>query len=336
DAPISEAGWVGEKYQKTRDLVQKYLDPSEKLPALPAMIPTTSIPSFKLTETAPVFDNLPTPVAGNEPLNMEAYNQGHGCTLYRTQLPSGPAAKLKVAQAHDFAWVFVDGKQAGVMDRRSHLFSVSLPAREKAAQLDILVEAMGHVNFGKEIHDRKGLMGPVELVAEKNTTKLEGNWQAFPLPLDDKQLASLKWKAAEPIKGPAFYRGTFAMENPADTFLDLSNWGKGVIWVNGHCLARIWNIGPTQTAYLPGAWMKKGGNEVIILDLLGPTAPTIAGLEKPILDKLRPELDFASDATPKTTLVLDGVKPVYKGTFAPGSDVQVVKLPQPVKGKQFC
>ena len=40
----------------------------------------------------------------------------------------------------------------------------------------------------------------------------------------------------------------FNVDTPGDTFLDLHSWGKGVVWVNGHCLGRYWNIGPTQTA----------------------------------------------------------------------------------------
>ena len=70
--------------------------------------------------------------------------------------------------------------------------------------------------------------------------------------------------------GPAFWRGEFEVAKPADTFLDVSTWGKGVLWVNGRCLGRFWNIGPTQTMYVPGPWLKPGRNEVIVLDLLGP------------------------------------------------------------------
>ncbi|MEO5714739.1 MAG: beta-galactosidase [Luteolibacter sp.] len=336
DAPISEAGWIGEKFKLTRELMSKHLEPGEKLPDPPAPLPVMSLPSFTLTQTAPIFANLPAPISDTTPRNMEAYDQGHGMTVYRTTLPAGPAGKLQVEQANDFAWVFVDGKQAGIMDRRSRRFSVQLPAREKPAQLDILVEAVGHVNFGLEIHDRKGIRGPVRL----GETTLEGAWQVYTLSLDAPMIAGLKWKPAteKSTKGPSFWRGSFTVSNPADTFLDLSNWGKGVLWVNGHCLARYWNIGPTQTAYLPGAWLKKGANEIIILDLLEPTSPQVSGLEKPILDKLRPELDFAKNSGPASTtkLSLTGVKPVYKGEFKPGGEPQEVKFPQPASGSQFC
>ena len=338
DAPISEAGWIGEKFKLTRDLMKKHLDPGEKLPEPPAALPMMTLPAFTLTQAAPIFGNLPAPISDSEPRNMEAYDQGHGMMVYRTTLPAGPAGKLQVDQANDFAWVFVDGKQAGIMDRRSRRFSVSIPAREKPAQLDILMEAMGHVNFGIEIHDRKGIRGPVRFASGADETKIEGNWQIYPLPLDALMLSGLKWISAaeKTTKGPSFWRGEFKVTKPADTFLDLSTWGKGVVWVNGHCLARYWNIGPTQTAYLPGAWLKAGANEVVVLDLLGPTAPKIAGLEKPILNELHPELDFSNGSRPKTTVSLDRIKPVLKGAFTSGAEMQETKFSQPASGKQFC
>ena len=141
------------------------------------------------------------------------------------------------------------------------------------------------------MEDRKGLRAPVQLVCGDTNVTFSEAWQVYPLRMDKPMLRSLKWRK-EAANGPAFWRGTFELDKAADTFLDLHSWGKGVIWVNGHCLGRYWNIGPTQTAYLPGPWLHKGRNEVVILDLLGPTKPVIAGLEKPVLDRLRPDLDF--------------------------------------------
>lgn len=333
DAPISEAGWIGDKFWKTRQLMSEFLLEGEKLTDPPSPLPVMSLPPFELRKVAPLFANLPQPVIDETPRHMELYDQGHGAIVYRKEIPAGPAATLKVQQAHDFAWIFLDGKPAGHFDRRSRRYSVNLPARDKPARLDLLVHTMGHVNFGKEIHDRKGIMGEVKL----GESVLKGNWQVFPLPLDRDQLDGLKWQpAAGSPQGPAFWQGTFEVTQPADTFLDLRSWGKGVLWVNGRCLSRFWNIGPTQTAFLPGAWLKPGTNTIVALDLLGPSSPTLAGLEKPILNELRPELDFASNSVPKSTLKLDGLTPALAASFPPGGDVQVVKLPAPVSGRQFC
>ncbi len=367
DAPISEAGWATPKFFQTRELFAKYLLPGEKLPEPPAQNPMISFAPVTATEVAPIFDNLPAAIADETPRSMEKYDQGYGCILYRTKIPAGAATTLEAAAIRDFGFVFVDGRRIGVLDRRTGSAKLSLPARAKAAQLDILVEPMGRVNFGSGMFDPKGLIAPVKLGGEV----LKG-WQIFNLPLDDKMLGGLKFRAtgasvtvpaskkdqqAGTVPGaPSFWRATFTLEKTGDTFLDLRNWGKGVLWANGHCLGRFWNIGPSQTAYLPGCWLKPGKNEIVIWDLIGPeetneriervtngrrdnfnkTNATIAGLEKPIFDELHPEKDFRLSRRPAVKLNLDSVKPAHTGEFAPGGDTQDIKFSAPASGNFFC
>ena len=137
-----------------------------------------------LNEAAPVFDNLPAAVKDETPRNMEAYDQGYGCILYRTKIPAGAATTLEAAAIHDFGYVFLDGKRVGILDRRSASAKILLPERDAEAQLDILVEPMGRINFGPEMADRKGLIAPVKLGG-----KVLNGWEIFRLPLDDKMLA---------------------------------------------------------------------------------------------------------------------------------------------------
>ncbi len=286
DAPISEAGWTTDKYLQTRALFAKYLLPGETIPEPPAKNPVISIDPVELTECAPLFANLPKGIAEKQPRTMEQYDQAHGCILYRTTVPAGDAGELAAKAVHDFGFVFLDGKQIGVMDRRTNLFTIELPERKKPATLDILVEAAGRVNFGQEIHDRKGIHAPVTL-----NSNVLSDWKVFNLPLDQKMMGRLRFRKTI-VSGPAFWRATVNIEKPGDTFLDLRSWGKGVVWVNGHCLGRFWNIGPTQTAYVPGPWLKVGKNEFVVFDLLAPEKPVIAGLPQPILDELHHEKDF--------------------------------------------
>jgi beta-galactosidase len=119
DAPIGEAGWATPKFFQTRELFAKYLRHGETLPNPPATNPVISFPPVELKEVAPVFDNLPAAVADETPRNMEPYDQGYGCTLYRTTIPAGAAASLEAAAIHDFGYVFLDGKRVGILDRRS-------------------------------------------------------------------------------------------------------------------------------------------------------------------------------------------------------------------------
>jgi beta-galactosidase len=335
DAPISEAGWATPKFFQTRELFAKYLLPGEKLPEPPAPNPVISFAPVELKAVAPVFENLPAAVKDETPRNMEAYDQGYGCILYRTKIPAGAATTLEAAAIHDFGYVFLEGKRVGILDRRSAKAQISLPARDQESQLDILVEPQGRINFGPEMADRKGLIAPVKLGGE-----VLKDWEIFNLPLDDKMLAGLQFQTGNRqsamSNSPAFWRGTFKLEKAGDTFLDLRSWGKGDLWVNGHCLGRYWNIGPTQTAYAPGCWLHAGENEIIILDTIGSENHIIAGLEKPILDQLRPKLDFLKTHRPVVKLNLDSATPVHTGTFAPGADTQEIKFAAPATGKFFC
>jgi beta-galactosidase len=299
DAPISEAGWPTEKFNAIRELFARHLLPGETLPPVPARNPVVAVEPFALAEVAPIFENLPAPRHEARPRAIELFDHSRGCTVYRTTLPAGPAGTVTAKAANDFAWVFVDGRLAGVMDRRSRRFQVPVPARAKPARLEILVESVGRVNFGSEILDPKGLLAPVEFAPAgeaPGSVELTG-WDVYPLPLDPAELSALQWRSsgAGPDISPAaaFWRGAFELARPADTFLDVRTWGKGVVWVNGHCLGRFWSIGPTQTMYCPGPWLRPGRNEVIVLDLVGPSSPRLAGLETPILDELHPEMDFS-------------------------------------------
>jgi len=332
DAPISEAGWPTAKFFQTRELFAKYLLPGETLPPVPFTNPVITFAPVTLTEAAPVFDNLPTAVKDKTPGSMEAYSQGYGCILYRTTVPAGEAATLQAAAIHDFGYIFLDGKRVGILDRRNASAKIVLPERKVRAQLDILVEPMGRINFAPEMADRKGLIAPVKL----DGNILEG-WEIYRLPLDARMLANLKFTNAAPAAHmPAFWRGAFMLKKAGDTFLDLRGWGKGDLWVNGHCLGRYWNIGPTQTAYAPGCWLHAGENEIIIFDTIGSEDHTVAGREKPVLDELHPEKDFAQSLRQVVKLNLESATSVHAGTFAPGADTQEIKFAAPATGKFFC
>ena len=144
--------------------------------------------------------------------------------------------------------------------------------------LDILVEGMGHINFAQEIIDRKGI---TDRVALAGMTLM--NWQVFPIPLDDAWVAGLARQDGRPIATASaarpgqFFRGRFTLDAPADTFIDMTGYKKGVVWVNGHNLGRYWDIGPQTRLYCPAPWLKAGQNEVIVFDLHKTDAAPLRG-----------------------------------------------------------
>ncbi len=336
-APINEAGHTTAKFFETRNLISKYLMPGEdSLPQPPAAEPMIRFPEVKLTEFAPLFDNLPKAVLCDSAKNMEFFDQARGSILYKTKIPAGPSATFTVGAANDFAWIYLNGKEIGIMDRRKRNYSILIPARDKESTLEIFVHAMGRVNFGKEVHDRKGLNEPIKL--EENGKNIElTHWQVYNLDYNDQWLASLKYKESKtPNTKPGIWKGKFALEEIGDTYLNMSSWGKGVVWVNGHCIGRYWNIGPTQTMYLPAPWLKKGENDIQILDIVGPENMTISGQKEPVLNELHPEKDFSGVKRPKVKLNIKDKKATIKSSFKEGGASQKVKFSKIGKGRYFC
>jgi beta-galactosidase len=66
----------------------------------------------------------------------------------------------------------------------------------------------------------------------------------------------------------------------------MRSWGKGFVIINGHNLGRYWNIGPQQTIYVPGPWLRRGNNEVLVSDVLGDTQKRLKTLDHPVLGEL--------------------------------------------------
>ena len=335
DAPISEAGWATPKYYKLREMMMQYADSAQVIPDVPAAYPVIEIPEFELKEVAPLFDNLPEPKLSEDIKPMEQFDQGWGTILYRTSLPEvKEGTTLLIDEVHDWPQVYADGKLLGRLDRRRGQNSLVLPSLQKGTRLDILVEAMGRVNFDVAIHDRKGITNKVELLTETDKKELK-NWEVYSFPVDYDFAESKKYAEGEKLDAPAYYRATFELDRVGDVFLDMQTWGKGMVWVNGKAMGRVWKIGPQQTLFMPGCWLKTGKNEIIVLDLLGPEKATVSGLKKPILDMLRAEAS-ATHRTKGQNLNLKGEKSVAVGELTAGNGWQEVKFGKTVAGHYFC
>lgn len=336
DAPIGEAGWMGEKFEAYREGIKPFLAAGETLPPAPPQNPVMEIAPFMLKESAAVFANMPPKVIRDvSPRPLEQYDISRGLVAYRITLPAGPAGVLEATKVRDLAWVHLDGRQIGTMDTRFRRYTVDLPARSKPVTLEILLYTIARVNFGVEIHDRKGLHGPVQFTPTGSAAQPLENWEIRAIDFDaDGTLPPLAWKPGR-AGGAAFWRGSFNASRQADTFLDMSSWGQGIVWINGRCLGRYWSIGPTQTMYLPGPWIRAGENEVVVLDLTGPQSARISGLKAPVFDQLHPERDLARPPS-KIKPHLDGVAPAHEGEFAAGSATQDIHFAKSAHGRQFC
>ncbi|KIO75623.1 hypothetical protein TH53_19605 [Pedobacter lusitanus] len=333
DAPIDEAGNATPKYYELRKLFSNYLQEGETLPDIPQQKKIQTVGPVSFTAFAAMDQNLPKPVSSDTVKLMEDLDQDFGCILYQTHINAGKKAVLQFKEIHDYALIYLDKKLIGTIDRRKNNYTIEIPERPKNANLEILVEATGRVNYGHAMHDRKGIHGKVNLITDGVASELK-HWKNYPIRLGDHNIPV----TYKPITGqkPAagFYKASFAANKTEDTYLNLSKWNKGLVWVNGHCLGRYWNIGPTQTMFLPGSWLKTGKNEVIIFDLYGTKNPELSSTSVPILDVVNePQLQAHKKKGQQWNPAIQ--TPDYKGTFENSAKWQEVNF-KTVNARYFC
>jgi len=305
DAPLDEAGYPTAKFYAYRDEIMRYL--GDPLPPVPSPPPVAAIAPFTLTFASPLWAGLPTPILSEHLRPMEDFHQSYGFILYRTELHHPIHGELKIDGLNDYALVFLNGELVGTLDRTKNQTRLPLDSSFDANRLDILVENSGRINSTRMMRgENKGISGQVTLLGEM----LHG-WNIYPLPMNPASIADPsgtpaevrfgnKNGIAEALSGPAFYHGTFEVRSSGkaipDTFLDLRDLGKGAVWINGHPLGRYWNIGPQATLYLPGPWLRRGTNQIVVLDIFARQhMPRLAGLTEPMLDAPTPQSSAAPD-----------------------------------------
>ena len=352
DAPINEWGLATPKFYELQKMMAKYND-GKKLPAVPkAPMQIIKVPEFKFTEYKPLSYGIGKEKESNAPQSFEDMNMGWGTMVYETQVPAIEGISTLTGEFHDFAQVYVNGKYIGKIDRVKNEKSLELPAIPQGAQLTIVVEGMGRINFGRAIKDYKGIIGNVTITSQKENCDIALTptlWLNSTI-ADDYQTAvkalSMPMNRMKQLETKAgYYRGYFNINKVGDTFINMEAFGKGQVYVNGHALGRFWQIGPQQTLYLPGCWLKKGKNEVIVLDVVGPkgeagkagstVAPTAFCQDHPELDKLNLEKSNKHN-DPGHRMDLNSDKPAVQGDFKAGNGWQTIKLDAPATGRYFA
>lgn len=280
-ACLDEAGRPTAKFDAVRKLLASSAD--SPLPELPAPMPMIQIPPFRPTEMAALLEQLPQPVRAVQPKPMEMFGQSYGVIVYRTEIAGLPPGELIIRDVHDYAQVRLNGRHIATLDRCLGQDRVRIDkVPTDRATLEIIVDTLGRVNFGPFLADRKGITQQVELAG---MTLM--NWEVFPVSLDD-FLSSLRYSGGGgTLAGPGFYRAELDLSEVGDTFLDMRAWGKGMVWINGHNLGRFWSIGPQQTLFCPGCWLRTGCNEVVVFDMDATEPQMLTSLTEPILNELQ-------------------------------------------------
>ena len=265
-APIDERGVATPDYHTFRAMLAAHT--KRVLPDVPTPPPTVRFAPVTPAPFASLWDNLPQPKRVEHPrANELLFGQDHGMVLYRRSIRGG--GELEIDGARDYAQVSVDGCYVDCVSRVRHpslhsspRITLPEPASGNGQVLDILIDSFGHVGYGHAMADRKGLVGDARLDGE-----VLRDWQVFGLPLDDDWLASLRPLRGEPTRPGVFFKATLQLEHPGDCYLDMAGWDKGYLWVNGHLLGRYWRVGPQQRLFCPAPFWKRGGNEILLLEL---------------------------------------------------------------------
>jgi beta-galactosidase len=264
-APIDERGVATPDYHVFRAMLAVHAE--RPLPRVPEPLPAIRFAPVTPKPFASLWDNLPQAKRVERPAGNELlFGQGQGMVLYRRAIRGG--GTLVLDGVRDYALVFKGGRFVDSVSRVEHPPlhpepAITLPGKAGEAEtLEILVDSFGHVGYGHAMIDRKGLVGEVLLDGEPLR-----DWQVFGLPLDDAWLAKLKPLHATPARPGVFFRAALQLARAGDCYLDMAEWNKGYLWVNGRLLGRYWHIGPQQRLFCPGVWLREGDNEVLVLDL---------------------------------------------------------------------
>lgn len=302
DAPLTEAGDLTKKYFAIQNVIKMYRKiPEGPIPPSTPKFAYGTVPLHKLETVTDALEKLSYsgPVKSMYPLTFIDLNQALGYVLYRTTLPFNCSKPTPLSSplngVHDRAYVSVDGVAMGTLERQKTL-TINITGNT-GSQVDILVENMGRINYGRGINDFKGLVSNMTLGADVLT-----GWTMYSLNIDlavtqgllGRSVSSDPPPSAKPSL-PTFYGGSFVIPDgipdlPQDTYVKLPNWTKGQIWINGFNLGRFWPArGPQVTLFVPCNILSTAApNNITVLEL--ETAPcsngpcTVEFTNTPILD----------------------------------------------------
>jgi beta-galactosidase len=273
DAPLDESGHPTEKYWAFREVIARYAEVPDEVPAARPVAPQLVAPLRPGPSLLEIVDRLGTARSVDGLPTFDELGHDRGVVVFTTTLERGGPGTLTVGEeVRDRAWVLVDGAPVGVLARDAHERAISLP--DARGELTIVVEDQGRVDYGTRIGEHKGLIGGVAL----DGVELAG-WTARPLELDRVPALAVSSAPGDIFPmGPFLAAGELDLEEPADLFLDTLHWGKGLVWVNGFLLGRYWRRGPQRTLVVPSPVTRTGRNDVVVLEFEAMAEPVIRTL----------------------------------------------------------
>lgn len=261
-ALLTEWGDYTPAYYAVRELLLKAQNlPETELPASPELQTIGKVELDESTSLMSNFDNLGERHRVPLPESMEYFGQNSGMIYYETKLEQiYDPRELRVANVHDTAYVYIDGEHKATIDRRDENKVKGYDTfKFDGCTIGVLVDAMGRVNYGEHLYDRKG----IDAIRYGNQNLM--GYDVVTLPLDNPEKIDFSLEGG---KYPLFMRGHFKAQSQNDCFVHLDGFKKGCVYINGFNIGRYWEIGPQRALYIPGVLLKDE-NEIIILELEG-------------------------------------------------------------------
>ncbi|AYW46099.1 glycoside hydrolase family 35 protein [Tetragenococcus koreensis] len=284
-APLNEEGNPTEKYYAiSRMLHHYYPEIQQKEPLVKESMTMKGIPLTAKVSLFATIDAISRPVSSVYPKTMEELGQNTGYLLYRTIISKdADKEKIRMIDGRDRAQLFVDYEWVATQNQNEIGEDIFIWQKEEGSQLDLLMENMGRVNYGPKLladTQRKGLRQGV--MADLHFVT---NWQQFCLPFETSQTIDFTGKWEEGV--PSFYQFDTEIEDPRDCFIDLSGFGKGIVFVNDVNIGRFWEVGPTLSLYIPKGYLNPGNNKIVIFETEGRYQPKINLLAVPVFKTMK-------------------------------------------------
>lgn len=285
DALLTEAGEPTEKYYLVQQAIKEVCP--DVWQAEPRTKTLKNLGSYPINKSVSFFqtkEQMITPVASTYPQTMEQLDANYGYLLYDLELKNYQREnKLKIVEVSDRVQVFVDGQLQEVATTTLGSEMMLQPVDQETMEVAVLVENQGRVNYGYKFNNpsqAKGIRGGV-----MQDIHFHQGYRHYPLTFAPEQIDKIDFTAGKNPQQPSFYAADFTLEEVADTFIDCSAYGKGVVLVNGFNLGRYWSKGPIHSLYCPKDFLKVGANQIVIFETEGVELTAVTFSETPICDE---------------------------------------------------
>lgn len=284
-APLNEQGNPTEKYYALQKMIHdNYPDIQQMAPLVKPSLEIKNIPLTNKVSLFATLDTISEPIHSKYPKTMEELGQNTGYLLYRTTIEKdAEEERLRIIDGRDRSQLFVNQKLQATQYQTEIGDDVKVSLPQNDNQIDVLIENMGRVNYGHKLFAdtqrkgiRTGVMADIHFIT---------NWQHYCLSLENckKVDYSKEWQPNQ----PSFYRYEFNLSEVRDCFIDLSKFGKGIVFVNQTNIGRFWEVGPTLSLYVPSDLLNEGTNEIVIFETEGTFQPQIQLIKEPLYKEMK-------------------------------------------------